>query len=56
MITKPPLGLKPRFIHDIERRIEIERAILRRMTVAYPIPVKWIEEYNELAEREATSN
>lgn len=52
MNVKPPIGLKPRFIHDIERRIEVERAILRRMAVGYPIPPEWIAEYNELAERE----
>ena len=49
MNAKPSIGIKPRFIHDIERRIEIERAILRRMAVAFPIPLEWIAEYNELA-------
>lgn len=47
---KPPLGVVPRFIH-IEKRIDEITAAIRRsldQQIANPIPVVWIEEYNDL--------
>ena len=44
----PPLGLKPKFIHDAQRLLDIEHAILRRVSAQQPIFSEWITEYNEL--------
>ena len=49
---RPPIGLKPRYIHDHERYIEIYGAIQRYYDAGKKIPVEWIEEYNELVEKE----
>jgi len=54
MIEKPPLGLKPRFIHDQQWANEIGGAIIRRLEAGYPIPIEWVEEYNELLGRDYT--
>lgn len=51
IIKKPPLGLKPRFLIEEERILEIRSAILRYIDDKFPIPIAWIEEYNELAKR-----
>lgn len=45
---KPPLGLTPRNIWLSERLFDIKEAIKRYLDEDYPIPNKWIEEYNEL--------
>lgn len=47
----PPIGVKPRFIHDEQRLDEIEKAIVRFAGAHWPIPDEVTEEYNELAER-----
>jgi len=47
-IIKPPLGLKPRFIHDTERKKSIVDAILRYIESNQDIPIEWMEEYIEL--------
>lgn len=47
---KPPLGLTPSFVYKRERINEIIEAMNRYIQAEYPIPVKWIEEYNELVE------
>ena len=46
--TKPPLGLKPRFIHDEQRLGEVKTAIIRYYESSKKLPLEWIEEYNEL--------
>lgn len=51
---KPPLGLKPRWLHDAFRTYDIVSALERYIEVRKPIPIEWVEEYNELAERRAT--
>lgn len=48
--VKPPVGIIPRYIRDEKRMNEIEEAITEYMKVAYPIPVEWIKEYNELCQ------
>lgn len=48
METKPPLGLTPKSVWDTHRLIEIKEAIKRYIEVNKPIPIEWIEEYNEL--------
>jgi hypothetical protein len=48
---KPPLGVKPRYIHDCERHVELAEAIERYLEVGKEIPTEWIEEYNEISRR-----
>jgi len=48
---KPPIGLRPRFVDDIRRMDEIKKAVIRYVKDGWEVPPKWIEEYNELAER-----
>jgi hypothetical protein len=47
-LIKPPIGLTPRYIIDTERFNEVRGAIVRFYDAETEIPVKWIEEYNEL--------
>jgi hypothetical protein len=47
-LIKPPIGLKPRYIIDTERFNDVRGAIVRFYDAETEIPVKWIEEYNEL--------
>jgi DNA-directed RNA polymerase subunit RPC12/RpoP len=49
--TKPPLGLRPRYIADAQRLQEISLAMLRYIGAAYIIPKEWLEEYKEISER-----
>ena len=49
-MEKPPLGLKPKFIVDEERIFEIICVINTYLSHKKPIPIKWIEEYNEYLE------
>ncbi len=48
----PPLGLKPKCIHDEHRAIDISKAIVRYLNNRLPIPIEWVEEYNELRTKE----
>ena len=45
---KPPLGLKPKWVHDYERKCEILDAMERYSEVNFPIPKEWITELREL--------
>lgn len=45
---KPPLGLKPRWIHDSQRVEEILDAIARYTDANMPIPKVWLEELKDL--------
>ena len=49
-MNKPPIGLKPKKYHSLERLNEVRSAIVRYVMYddKLPIPVEWIEEYNEL--------
>ena len=47
-MNKPPIGLKPKKYHSLERLNEVRSAIVRYYDNELPIPVEWIEEYNEL--------
>ncbi|MDD2370850.1 MAG: hypothetical protein PHQ32_02475 [Firmicutes bacterium] len=42
----PPLGLKPKYIHNQQRIIEIREAIYRYIDKCYPLPTERIEEWN----------
>src|SRR6476646_7268944 len=46
--TKPPIGLRPRWIHDQDRSLEIIDAARRYAEARKPIPVEWIDEFREL--------
>lgn len=45
---KPPLGLKPRYIHNSERLVEILHAMGRYSNARKPIPIEWINELGDL--------
>ena len=48
MASKPPLGLRPRYLHDEERLTELRDCIDRHTDGRYPIQLEWVIEYNEL--------
>ena len=50
---KPPLGLTPRKLWDEKRTDEIRAAIERYNEAGAVIPAEWVEEYNEIKERNA---
>lgn len=50
-IIKPPIGLTPRWIRDMERFEEIISAMERYSEAGVPIPIEWIEEVDELYDR-----
>mgnify|MGYP001403173461 CR=1 FL=1 len=43
---KPPIGLKPRYIHDAQRHREVKEAMLRYIDDDRMVPIEWWEEYN----------
>ena len=45
---KPPIGIKPRYIHDEERKQEIMDAMVRYSNAFKPIPVEWLDELRDL--------
>ena len=47
-MKRPPIGLKPKWLHDEQRLKDVRDAIVRYYNADMPIPIKWIEEYNEL--------
>ena len=46
--VKLPVGLKPKYIHDKARVLEILDAMERYSYQRFPIPIEWIEELKEL--------
>ena len=50
LTSKPPLGLKPKYIHDKARVEEILDAMERYSYQRFPIPIEWIEELRGLIE------
>ena len=51
MYEKPPIGVRPRAIHDQGRLSDIFEAVLRYMTAGCKIPPEWAEEANEIISR-----
>lgn len=47
-IEKPSLGIVPRKFHSEERVYNILEAVDRKVQQKQPIPMEWIEEYNDL--------
>jgi hypothetical protein len=50
-VSRPPLGLKPRFIHDEQRHCDVVLAIQRYRDAGLDVPVEWYEEMHELSVR-----
>jgi len=50
-MNKPPLGIKPRFIHEGSRLSELRGAMQRYLDKGLKISVDWIVEYNELTNK-----
>ena len=51
-VDPPPLGLKPRKLHDEERTVEVLNAIRRSVAAGKDIPAEWVREYLELTQSE----
>lgn len=51
-IAKPPLGVMPREIWDKQRQKDLADAIVRYLEAGMKIPAEWIEEYNEISDKE----
>lgn len=49
--VRPPIGLEPQWAHIEQRLTDVREAVNRYMNAMYPIPVEWIQEYNELVEK-----
>ena len=47
-LKKPPLGLKPRWVHDSRRAKDILDAIERYTDVNMSIPKAWVKELKDL--------
>ncbi len=47
-ITKPPLGLKPRWLHNEERSVDLAKAIMRYIDAGVALPDEWIDEWNDI--------
>lgn len=50
--TKPPFGVMPRDIWDRKRQKELTAAMQRYLEAGKSIPREWIDEYNELSDKE----
>jgi hypothetical protein len=46
MLNKPPIGIKPKYIHDKERHNDLKMAIARYLNEDMALPEEWITEYN----------
>ena len=45
---QPPLGLIPKWVRQRQRYFEICEAISRYYNAGLEIPIKWVEEHNEI--------
>lgn len=50
-MNKPPIGIMPRYILEERRLFDIIAAVERYIDDKQPIPIEWIEEYNDLIAR-----
>lgn len=48
---KPPIGVKPRNLHDEERANSLDEAMVRHLNEDLPFPIEWATEWNELRAR-----
>ena len=51
-MSKPPLGLVPKHIHDNNRAIQIVEAIHRYLLEFKPVPEEWTRELYSICKRE----
>ena len=51
-ITKPALGVMPRELWNRQRQKDLADAMVRYLEAGMKIPAEWIEEYNEISEKE----
>lgn len=49
--SKPPIGVKPRSVHDEERANTLDEAMVRYLNEDLPFPIEWATEWNELRAR-----
>jgi hypothetical protein len=49
-VTKPPIGLKPKKIHDEQRYLEVCAAIARYYNAGMKIPLEWVREHNSFVD------
>ena len=49
--SKPPIGVKPRSVHDGERANALDEAMVRYLNEDLPFPIEWATEWNELRAR-----
>jgi hypothetical protein len=47
-LRKPPIGIKPRYLHDEQRLKDLQGAIKRYAKKFFQINPEWITEYNQL--------
>ena len=47
-LEKPPIGLRPKYVLDYERKTEILDAMERYANAGVPIPMEWVTELREL--------
>ena len=47
-MTKPPIGLMPRYIHRSKRIVDIFGAMERYAEAHQPVPPEWVDELREL--------
>ena len=46
--SKPPPGIKPRYLWLEERATEVKKAILRYAEAGLAVPFEWVVEWNNL--------
>ena len=46
--VKPPIGLRPRWLVDMHRTVEILAAMQRYVPDGFPVPEEWVDELNDL--------
>lgn len=51
LAPKPPIGVKPRNLHDEERANALDEAMVRYLNDDLPFPIEWAVEWNELRAR-----
>ena len=49
--VKPPIGVKPKWLHDEHRHQDIKAAIYRMLNAGFPIHQALLDEYNEYIEK-----
>lgn len=53
---KPPLGVTPRDRWDRKRQVDLAAAMQRYLEAGKKIPKEWLDEYNEISDRQEKEN